>query len=361
VTGFLLVVALLCQDRPRLPEGSDTNDWVVYNEQGLREIDRHPRKAFQYFEYASRLDPSVAEPLLGRYAAWWRSHGRLKNPMWFDEPTETDSAIVTETWRDTADLRNPFARQGVLTWTAPRYHVIRVDDALSRGLGAFFRGAWQESVQELTASIERKPENLIEKLTAYRYRALARAQLGQWSAGADDIDRFLKRFGDIEQAETIRWDLGKARQYYTLALMRQFAGQRDLARAAYEHAFEVDLGFPIAHVYFGNMLLEDGDTTTGLREYAMAAELGATDPFIRQNYGAILFNLGRLDSALVHLTDAIQLAPNYAILYFNRALCLDQLGRTVEAQAMHREFIARAPRRMKPLIQQSEAFLSRHP
>ncbi len=363
MSGVVLVVlvALLGQGRPRLPADRDTNDWISYQEQGLREIDRRPGIALRYFEFAARLDPSVAEPLLGRYAAWWRLHGRLKNRMWSDTPTETDSAIATEKWLDEADLRNPFVRQGVLSWTAPRRHVIDVDDAFSRGLGAFLRGQWQESVRQLTALIERKPENLIEKLAAYRYRALARAQLGQWAEGADDIDRLLKRIGDLEQAETLRWDLGKARLYYTLALMRQFARQRERARAAFEHAFEIDLGFPVAHVYFGNMLLDDGDTTAGLREYAMAAELGATDPFIRQNYGAILFNLGRLDSALAHLTEAIRLAPDYAILYFNRALCLERMSRTEEARAMHREFVARAPRRMKPLIQQSESFLSRQP
>lgn len=365
---FLLVVALLrptmprtSQDRPPLSPGSDTNDWVSYNERGLREIDRHPDRALRYFEYAARLDPSVAEPLLGRYAAWWRSHGRLKNRMWSDKPSLTDSAVATERWLDEADLRNPFVRQGVLTWTAPKRTVLSVWSSFNRGVAAFFRGQWQMSVWEFTTSIERKPENLMEKLAAYRYRALALAQLGKWSEAADDIDLMLKRLGDLEQAETIRWDLGKARLYYTAALMRMFAGQRHRAREAFEHAFEIDLGFPMAHVYFGNMLLDEGDTAAGLREYAMAAELRPTDPFIRQNYGAVLFNLGRTDSALTHLTEALRLAPDYATLYFNRALCLEQLGRSEEARAMHQEFVARAPRRLKPLIQQSERFLSRQP
>jgi tetratricopeptide (TPR) repeat protein len=361
VTGFLLVVALLCQERPRLPADRDTNDWVSYNEQGLREIDRHPDRALRYFEYAARLDPSVAEPLLGRYAAWWRSHGRLKNRMWSDKPSDTDSAVATEQWLDEADLRNPFVRQTVLTWTAPRRVAVNPFHSFTRGLAAFFGGEWSWSVQEFTASIERKPENLPEVLAAYRYRALALAQLGRWSEAADDLDRLLKRIGDIEQTETIRWDMGKARLYYTVALMRQFAGQSNWARLAFERAFEIDLGFPIAHVYYGNLLLSEGDTAGGLREYAMAAELRPSDPFIRQNYGAILFNLGRLDSALTHLTEAVRLAPDYAILYFNRALCLEQLGRSEEARAMHQEFVARAPRRLKPLIQQSERFLSRQP
>lgn len=151
----VLLICALSQSRLSLPEGADTNDWKSYQQQGLREIDRHPARALQYFDRAAQLDPSVAEPLLGRYAAWWRMHSALKNRFWHDKPTMTDSALATERWLDEAD-------------------------------------------------------------------------------------------------------------------------------------------------------------------------------------------------------------PDYAVLYFNRALCLEQLGRTDEARQMHREFVARAPRRMKPLIQQSEAFLNRN-
>ena len=367
VTRNLLALLLLhaafplaAQERPKLPAGKDTNDWTSYQEQGLREIDRHPGIALRYFEFASRLDPSVAEPLLARYAAWWRFHGNLKNRMWFDKPSETDSTRVTELWLDDADLRNPFARQGVLTWTLPKRHYIPDDEAYSRGLRAFYYTNWHESVHELTTAIERQPETL-RTWSAYRYRALAHAQLGEWKEGGDDIEQLLQRIGALEEERTVPWDLGKARLYYTLALMRLFEGRRDRAREAFQRVFEIDLGFAIGHLYYGNMLLDDGDTTAGLREYAMAAELQPSDPFIRQNYGAVLFNLGRLDSALTHLTDALRLAPDYAILYFNRAICLEQLGRADEARAMHSEFVARAPLRMKPLIQQSQRFLNRAP
>jgi tetratricopeptide (TPR) repeat protein len=330
---------------------------MSYNERGLREIDRHPRDALKYFEYAARLDPSVAEPLLGQYAAWWRLHGKLQNRLWSAKPNETDSARATERLLDEADLRNPFAPQAVLTWTTPRRIVISPFHPFTRGLAAFFEGRWDESVTEFSRSLDWQSGNL----AAYRYRALSLAQLGRWNEAANDIDTLLQRISKFEATVTVPWDLGKARLYYTAALMRMFAGQRQRARESFERALEIDLGFPMAHLYFGNLLLNEGDTTAALREYAMAAELRPTDPFIRQNYGAVLFNLGRPDSALTHLTEALRLAPDYAVLYFNRALCLEQMSRTEEARAMHREFVARAPRRLKPLIQQSERFLSRQP
>ena len=160
---------------------------------------------------------------------------------------------------------------------------------------------------------------------------------------------------------TVHWDLGKARLYYTLALIRLMGGHRAEAREAFQKTFEVDLGFVLGHMYYGNLLLEDGDSVGGLREYALAADLRPGDALIRQNYGAILLNLGRPDNALVQLTEAIRLAPDYAPLYFNRAVCLERLGRTQEARTMHREFVARAPRRLAELLQQSRQRLGDGP
>ena len=348
---------LAAQSRPSLPSDKDPNDWVAYYERGMRELDRRPLIAEEYFLYAARLDPSVAEPLLGRYAAWWRFHPWLRNRFWVDKPSETDSALRTEQWLAEADLRNPFAHQGVLLWTMPKGLVFRTEDAYGRGARAFFRGEWQESVREFTLVMGRDSTNW----WAYRYRGLARAQLAQWDAAAGDFDDLLRRIGAYETQVTVHWDLGKARLYYTLALMRLMGGHRAEARQAFQRAFEVDLGFVLGHMYYGNMLLEEGDTAGGLREYALAAELRPDDPLVRQNYGAILLNLGRPDSALVQLTEAVRLAPDYAPLYFNRAVCLERLGRADDARAMHREFVARAPQRLAELLQQSRQRLGSQP
>jgi tetratricopeptide (TPR) repeat protein len=340
---------LAAQTRPSLSQDKDPNDWTAYYERGMRELDRRPLIADEYFAYAARLDPSVAEPLLGRYAAWWRSRPWLRNRFWLDKPTDNDSARRTEDWLAEADLRNPFVQQGVLLWTLPKGRVFRTEDAYPRGVRAYFRGEWQESIRELATAVSRDST----RWPAYRYRGLALAQLGQWDEAAHDFEALLSRIGALETQVTVHWDLGKARLYYTLALIRLMGGHRDEARQAFQRTFEVDLGFVLAHMYYGNMLLEDGDTVGGLREYALAAELRPDDPLVRQNYGAILLNLGRADSALIQLTEAIRLAPDYAPLYFNRAICLERLGRFDDARAMHREFVARAPRRLTELLQQS--------
>ena len=358
LAGLLAAAApIAAQAHPSLARDKDPNDWVAYYERGVHELDRRPVIAEQYFAYAARLDPSVAEPLLGRYAAWWRFRPWLRNRFWLDKPTDTDSTRRTEQWLAEADLRNPFVQQGVLLWTLPRGWGIRTDDAYGRGLRASFRGEWQESVREFTLAIDRDSM----AWAAYRYRGLAHTQLGQWDDAARDFEEVLRRIGAFEAHVTVHWDLGKARLYYTLALIRLMGGHRAEARRAFQQAFEIDLGFVLAHMYYGSMLLEDGDTVRGIREYALAADLRPDDPLIRQNYGAVLLNLGRPDSALVQLTEAIRLAPDYAPPYFNRAVCLERLGRTEEARAMHREFVARAPRRLAELLQQSRQRLGNGP
>lgn len=323
----------------------------------MKELDRHPAIAEAYFAYAARLDPSVAEPLLGRYAAWWRFRPWLRNHLWQDKPTDSDSARETEQWRAEADLRNPFVQQSALLWTLPKGWDVITDNAFGRGLRAFFRGAWQESIREFGTAIERDSGDW----RAYRYRGLAEAHVGRWEDAARDFEELLRRMSVFEQRTTVHWDLGKARLYYTLALIRLFGGHRDQAREAFHQTFEVDLGFGLGHMYYGNLLFEDGDTAGAVREYALAAELRPADPLVQQNYGAILLTLGRPDSALTRFTDAVRLAPDYAVLYFNRAVCLERLGRVEEARAMHREFVSRAPRRLAELLQQSRQRLGSEP
>ena len=341
---------LAAQARPSLPRGKDPNDWTAYYERGTRELERRPAFAESYFLYAARLDPSVAEPLIGRYAAWWRSRPWLRTPLWrLPNPTLTDSARATEEWLAEAELRNPFAARGVLLWTLPRNWVIDTDDYFGMGLRSFLHGRWAQSISELTNAIHTDSFNL----EAYRYRGLALVQVARWDDAARDFENLLGRIGRVQENVTVPWDLGTARLNYTLALIRMFSGHRAEARAAFQRTFEVDLGFGLGHMYYGNLLLEDGDTTGALREYRLAVEVRSTDPLVHQNYGAILLNLGRADSALAHLTEALRLAPDYAALYYNRAICLERLGRTDEARTMHREFVARAPQRLAELLQQS--------
>jgi hypothetical protein len=57
--------------RPGLPRGADPNDWEAYFELGDRMFQRDPRVSIAAFYWASRLDPARAEPLFGRWAAYY--------------------------------------------------------------------------------------------------------------------------------------------------------------------------------------------------------------------------------------------------------------------------------------------------
>src|SRR5574341_2008913 len=64
--------------RPRLRSGADTNDWEVYFDRGVEGLrGRSARHAEPALYWASRLDPTRAEPLFARWVAFWlRDPGR---------------------------------------------------------------------------------------------------------------------------------------------------------------------------------------------------------------------------------------------------------------------------------------------
>ena len=69
---ILLAFAALCvgiplygqgePPRPSLPRGADANDWEAYFDEGEQRFQDLPVQARDYFYWASRLDPSRAEP-----------------------------------------------------------------------------------------------------------------------------------------------------------------------------------------------------------------------------------------------------------------------------------------------------------
>jgi hypothetical protein len=60
--------------RPELPRGADANDWEAYFDLGERHFWYRPAQAAAAFYWASRLDPTRAEPLFARWAAFYAAN-----------------------------------------------------------------------------------------------------------------------------------------------------------------------------------------------------------------------------------------------------------------------------------------------
>lgn len=342
--------------RPRLPRTADSLDWIAYYERGFAEVkNREFALAESYFAYASRLDPTVAEPLVARYGAWWKARPWLRNPMWVTEREASRGAAVdsAEAWLRQALLRDPFVDRAPLMLTIPARRVL-TDEARGLGLLALFSGRAAESVEHFTRAIANNPADV----NARRWRALAFARLERWPDVVRDYEEVIRQVAEFKETVTLSVEFGSAELHHALGLARLRMGDTTGALHAFEATFVEDLSFYMGHLYYAMLLRTRGDTAQAHREYALAVELQPDDPVLRQNYGVALFTAGRTDSALVHFQAAVRLNPAYATPYFNIGLAYERLGKPDEAKAAYRAFLARAPRRLTSLIQRAEERLA---
>lgn len=340
---------LPAQERPDLPPERDPNDWQSYYQEGIRllRLSRGER-AESYFAYAARLEPTAAEPLLARVAAWWNAHPERWNLWVNDDPlVRNDSGVrLAERGFERAYLVNPFVQPTVMWWASPGWANDPPDDPYARGLAWYFRGRWEASAKEFGKYLRRHPD----AWSGYYWRSLVYVQLQRWDSAGHDLQTLLDSLASFETAHTLTGDLGAAELYYTLGLVRRLGGDRAGAKAALEQTFQRDLAFFMGHQHYGAILLEEGDTTGALREFALSVEVQPENEALRFNYGTVLLQAGRFDSAAAQLNAAIRLNPEYASPYFNGALALERAGRPADARPLYEAFVHRAPRRLDRLI-----------
>src|SRR5260370_37720796 len=96
--------------RPKLDAQADTNDWRAYFQYGMTQLRTRPSRADAAFYWASRLGPNRAEPLYGRWVAFW-----LRNVSVFEDyeygSQKVPAAERAESLAARARLRNPRPRQ----------------------------------------------------------------------------------------------------------------------------------------------------------------------------------------------------------------------------------------------------------
>jgi tetratricopeptide (TPR) repeat protein len=348
--GAVVLAAPLVAQRERLelPGDKDPNDWQAYYEVGFRLMATRPDKAEQYFIRAAQLEPSAAETYVARFAAWWAARPRLWE-LWVqdDEIALADSgAQAAERWLDQAYLINPFVQPTMLMLASPGWTRHPPDDAYWRGIAKYIQGKWPESIREFTRLLRRNSD----RWSAHYWRALSHVQLGNLDSATGDLQTMLDSIGRYEETHTLHGTLGAADLYYTLGLVRLRARDHAGAKAALEQTFVRDLAYYMGHFHYGFLLLQEGDTTGAIREYALATEVNPNDEVLRFNYGTVLLQVGRADSAAAQFAAAVRVNPDYAPPYFNGALALERAGHVVEARSWYEDFISRAPQRMDQQI-----------
>jgi Tetratricopeptide repeat len=342
--------------RPKLKAGADTNSWEAYFDYGVAQLRVDRRQSAAAFAWASRLDPSRAEPLFARWVVYWAN-----NPGWFqdylqDRPQVVEAPQVVKVdslyWR--ALLRNPFV---------PRHlELVMYDDLpgewssdpFTQSVLAYDEERYADAVRGFAGLIRHDPV----KYNYIRFHlALCFTAQRQFDSAAAEVGALLTEMRRRSEARFSRFYDSQELYEYSLALLQLAKGDPAAGRAALGRSLQENLGFYPAHAALGELALASGDTTQALAEYGQAAELGPDDGIMHFHYGVTLLATHRLVEAERELRRAIELEPLYAPPYLALASLLDERGAAQEALPQYQAFVARATR-TDELLERARARIS---
>jgi protein O-mannosyl-transferase len=123
---------------------------------------------------------------------------------------------------------------------------------------------------------------------------------GRLAAGADELERFLQQAPKHRQAMDARESLGRA--YSAL-------NQLDKAAAQLTEVVRLQPGRGPAHAYLGEVLLRQGRTADGVREFQIAADLQPGNPDALRLLGIAQGQTGQLSAAAATFRRVIELDP----------------------------------------------------
>ena len=331
--------------RPRMDAGRDTNAAGAYYWWGLGAMRTSPRAAQDAFYWASRLDPSWADPLYAQRIAYhlsdlprfWKYLNGTKYVLKAAETKRMDSLMYK------AMLRDPFFFR-----RHDKMLIDRLIQELTDGRGGLMGGspsflAWvaysetrfPEAVMQYARAIQKEPEDY--DLHADRARAFY--LMGQFDSTVAEMNRALEGFRKEDDKDLVVLYESKAMYEYSIANAYIQAGKLQEAREALGRALTEDLSFYVAHWRLAALSLATGDTATAVSEYELAVQLNNDDAPLRAEYGAVLTRLGKADQAEAHLLRAIEMEPYYARSYVLLAEAYEAQGKTAQAVEHYKKFL----------------------
>lgn len=373
--GLVLIAAapLLAQQqpprRPRLPEGADTNSARSYYQLGLQQLRNRPRDAAAAFYWASRLEPAAPEPwygqrvalLLSNEARLWGYMDRSRSAITSPEVMRIDSLFLK------ALMIDPMFHQNLNGQMAMQYLTRRIrqearnagvnlndetglEQALESyanrccpdyaGMLAYSRGQFDFALSSWGLAINREPSFW----PYHEERANAFYQLGRMDSARSQIETLIEKATTADTSVQRFVYQSKAQWRYALGRILERDQRWNEARDAYQQTLIEDLGYYPAHIRLAFIALRSRDTATALTEFGRAAAIAEGEYITRVAYGEALLNAGRVDSAIVHLRQAIVLEPHAPVARRLLARALDRAGDTAGAREAYRVYIAMARR-----------------
>jgi tetratricopeptide (TPR) repeat protein len=354
--------------RPALAAGADQNDPRAYLQLGTQLLTSRAGDAADAFYWAYQLDPTSADALYGRWAAFLISNPRRLLNYWNGDrrTARSPEVLAMDSLYFRALTMDPFLYRRFEMQVLRAYlrQAVRDDADLSAGhlpeaiierevnLMLHNAGPWWKAIEAYgQGRFQESLSHYNDALPRARSRSLVRAERGRLFAHVGNHPGALEEFGHAltEMRREDERDLvflyeSKALMEHGIAVLHERMGNRDAAREAYGRSLTEDLAFYPAHVRLGLMALAAGDTATAVSELDLAAQAAGADPSVHYTYGAMLAQLGRLDEAAVQLDRAADLAPYYADPHFALGVVRDGQGNLPGAQQAYRAFMERASR-----------------
>jgi Tfp pilus assembly protein PilF len=338
------------QPRPSLPRNADPNDWESYFDAGERLFTTFPGQADTAFLWAARLDPTRAEPLLARWAAFYaRDQG-----LWIDYLEEDprtlrrQDVIDNEEHLSLAYARNPFVHRGLEAALLSRLGRRLRWDGGTRGFMAYGRGDFDEAARIFGRLVRGNPRR---HLRLRHYLALSLIGAGRADSAAVEIEALLAALRSAEEREVGDGYESKAAWEHALGLLYEIRGDTARARRAYERSLEEDLAWYPARMGLGRLELRAGNADGAVVHLAQAVEIAPGDGVVRLDYANALLAAGWVEEGAQQCRVAMEMEPYWPEVYLRLAYAHDALGERGDAASMYRAYLERAPRRQAQTIE----------
>jgi tetratricopeptide (TPR) repeat protein len=344
--------------RPRLAQSADTNDWTVYFDYGAAILRRQPNRADSAFYWASRLDPSRAEPLFARWVAFWLKDLRRFQDFLEESPRVLHSAVVlqADSFYLRALERNPFVPQNLRILPYDELPGRWREDLNTQAWLAYAEGNYQRAVDRFARLLALNPD---KHVYTHFHRALAFVPLRLYDSAGAEMSALITtlRRQDTTGTTSAVYE-SKELVEYGIGLLAMVRRDNAGARAAFERALQENLAFVPAHAMLGDLALARRDAVAAASEYAQAVDLAPTDGWMRHRYGTALLNIGRPADAVAQFLRAIELEPSYADPYLGLGRALETVGDGSGAVRALDEYVRRAPRRATQHIENAQRRLA---
>ncbi len=359
--AFVLTVAFAAgaaaqsvPDRPRLDSKADPNDWEAYFDLGVSNLPKLPTAASNAFYWASRLDPSRADPLFARYVAFWVSDvGRFEQYLKDDERVlQKPEVRAAESWKLQALLRNPFVPQGLMMVAYDQLSGRWRADNLTNAWIAYANGRIPDALTFFGREADHNPNE-------YYYLRMHRAALfvlqHRYDSAASEMTRYLGELRARDKKQTVHVYESKAMAEYGMGLLLWASGDVAGARQAQQRALVEDLSFAPAHAMLGLLMMNSGDAAGAAPELSQAVEIAPEDALYRMRYGAALLKSGRATEAVEQYRRAVAAEPYYAEAQQGLAEALEAAGDRAGAIGAYDNYVHLAPRSKAPYIDAAKA------